>query len=80
VAVHPGYGFLSENQEFARRVEGAGVAFLGPTTDTMGMFSLKHTARAIAEDTKARRISFRVTVRATISSSAGQHRGGWLSP
>jgi len=61
VAVHPGYGFLSENQEFAGRVEGAGVAFLGPTTDTMGMFSLKHTARAIAEDAEARWI--RVWVR-----------------
>ena len=49
-ALHPGYGFLSENVEFAGRCEAAGVAFLGPTTDTMNMFSLKHTARAIAEE------------------------------
>lgn len=48
--MHPGYGFLSENMEFAKRCEDAGVAFLGPTTDTMQMFSLKHTARAIAEE------------------------------
>ncbi len=38
--------------EFAGRCEAAGIAFLGPTTDTMNMFSLKHTARAIAEEAK----------------------------
>ena len=55
MAVHPGYGFLSENEEFAQRCQEAGVAFLGPTTNTMQMFSLKHTARAIAEDADVRR-------------------------
>ena len=52
--MHPGYGFLSENVEFAGRCKAAGIAFLGPTTDTMNMFSLKHTARAIAEEAKVR--------------------------
>jgi len=49
-AVHPGYGFLSENAGFARRCEAQGIAFLGPTPEQMEQFGLKHTARALAED------------------------------
>ena len=48
-ACHPGYGFLSENVDFVEALEGRGVAFLGPTADTMRMFSRKHTAREFAE-------------------------------
>ena len=48
MAVHPGYGFLSESAEFVEGMEKAGVAFLGPTADTMRMFSRKHTAREFA--------------------------------
>jgi urea carboxylase len=48
-ACHPGYGFLSENVDFVEALEGKGVAFLGPTADTMRMFSRKHTAREFAE-------------------------------
>lgn len=51
-AIHPGYGFLSENPEFVERCEAAGVAFIGPTPDQMREFGLKHTARQIAEDTR----------------------------
>jgi urea carboxylase len=47
-AIHPGYGFLSENAEFAEACEAAGVAFIGPTPDQMRRFGLKHTAREIA--------------------------------
>jgi urea carboxylase len=47
-AVHPGYGFLSENPAFARRCEAEGVVFLGPTPAQMEQFGLKHTARALA--------------------------------
>jgi urea carboxylase len=47
-AIHPGYGFLSENADFAVRCEEAGLAFIGPTPDTMRRFGLKHTAREIA--------------------------------
>jgi len=48
-AIHPGYGFLSENADFAARCEAAGIAFIGPTPAQMRDFGLKHTARAMAE-------------------------------
>ena len=34
-AIHPGYGFLSENDDFAERVESSGFIFIGPTADTI---------------------------------------------
>ncbi|MBB4005885.1 urea carboxylase [Allorhizobium taibaishanense] len=48
-AVHPGYGFLSENIGFAERLEQEGIAFIGPTPANIAAFGLKHTAREIAE-------------------------------
>ena len=48
-AIHPGYGFLSENAGFAEACEAAGIAFIGPTPAQMRAFGLKHTARALAE-------------------------------
>ena len=47
-AVHPGYGFLSENAGFARAVEEAGVAWIGPTPRQLAAFGDKHTARELA--------------------------------
>src|SRR5215467_7328894 len=47
-AIHPGYGFLSENADFAEACESAGIAFLGPAPQQMRMLGLKHTAREIA--------------------------------
>jgi urea carboxylase len=49
-AVHPGYGFLSENTAFARRLEAEGIAFIGPTPDNIEAFGLKHTARELASE------------------------------
>jgi urea carboxylase len=47
-AIHPGYGFLSENADFAELCESSGIAFIGPTPAQIRDFGLKHTARAIA--------------------------------
>ena len=48
-AIHPGYGFLSENAAFAEACAASGIAFIGPTPDQMRRFGLKHTARELAE-------------------------------
>ncbi|MDQ4425070.1 5-oxoprolinase/urea amidolyase family protein, partial [Thalassolituus sp.] len=48
-AIHPGYGFLSENAGFSDSCEKAGVVFLGPTGQQMLEFGLKHSARALAQ-------------------------------
>ncbi len=48
-AIHPGYGFLSENAEFCKLCEAQGIAFVGPTAQQMRDFGLKHTARHLAQ-------------------------------
>ena len=47
-AIHPGYGFLSENAAFAQACEDAGLAFIGPTPAQMRDFGLKDSARDLA--------------------------------
>lgn len=48
-AIIPGYGFLSENADFAARCEAEGIVFVGPTAQQMEQFGLKHAARELAE-------------------------------
>ncbi len=47
--IHPGYGFLSENADFAEACEREGVAFAGPTADQIRQFGLKNAARDVAK-------------------------------
>lgn len=48
-AIHPGYGFLSENASFVAECEAAGITFIGPTAEQMQTFGLKHKARELAQ-------------------------------
>ena len=47
-AIHPGYGFLSENEQFARRCAEEGIKFIGPHLEHLDMFGDKVKARTTA--------------------------------
>lgn len=52
MAIHPGYGFLSENADFAERVEQSGFIFIGPTADNIRLMGDKVTAKATMRKAK----------------------------
>ncbi len=49
-AIHPGYGFLSENPEFVEAVEAAGLVFIGPPADAIRAMGLKDAAKKLMEE------------------------------
>ncbi len=51
-AIHPGYGFLAENPEFAEKVGASNITFIGPTPDQIRQMGDKATARKIAQKLK----------------------------
>ena len=51
-AIHPGFGFLSENEDFAKRCEREGITFIGPSAEAIRLMGDKITARKIAQEAK----------------------------
>ncbi len=54
-AIHPGYGLLSENPDFVEACQAAGIAFIGPTAETMRKLGDKASARKVAIAAGSRR-------------------------
>ena len=51
-AVHPGYGFLSENEEFARRLEDEGIVFIGPKHHSIAAMGDKIASKKLAREAR----------------------------
>jgi acetyl-CoA carboxylase, biotin carboxylase subunit len=70
-AIHPGYGFLSENADFAAACENAGIKFIGPTAAAMRILGSKTLARQAADATGLPRVPGSVTALASLEEALG---------
>ncbi len=86
-AIHPGYGFLSENAEFAQKVEDAGIIFIGPSAESMRIMGSKLSAKnavkqfkvplvpgtetAISDIQEAKKVAEQIGTPVLIKASAG---------
>ncbi len=78
-AIHPGYGFLAENAEFARKCEENGITFIGPSSKVMNMMGDKINSKKIAKEVNVQTIpGVEKAIRSTEEAKEVANKIGYL--